>query len=218
MLAAKYTAEDLKKLPLRAIVAFAARCVRRIEHLALPPADHPENPRCRAAVGNAIRAAEDFARGLPGRAVDAVIREVEANRAAADGERVRESAMAAVVQAAHAAAAARHALDLRSEPGESHLVSPGPPSNPFAHLADITADLAALGAFTAAEEAADAVGHADGFIRGSVADYERLLRLDLGSYPQEGQPIDPSPDGPLGSLGPLGPEEPASSAQDLARP
>ncbi len=61
----KYTAEDLKKLPLRAIVALAARCARRVEHLALFPDDHPGSDGCRAAVRDALQMAEDFSRGLP---------------------------------------------------------------------------------------------------------------------------------------------------------
>ena len=36
MIVTNYTPEDLKKLPLRAIVALAARCARRVEH-ACPP-------------------------------------------------------------------------------------------------------------------------------------------------------------------------------------
>src|SRR5437867_1906595 len=117
MIVTNYTAEDLKKLPLRAIVAFAARCARRVEPLALLPDDHPEKERCRSAVGDAIRLAEDFARGLPCTSLESVLGEVEASRAVAAGEVVRESAMAAVVRAAHAAASALRALDLRDEPG-----------------------------------------------------------------------------------------------------
>ncbi|MFI5456273.1 MAG: hypothetical protein ACHRXM_12570 [Isosphaerales bacterium] len=75
--------------------------------------------------------------------------------------------------------------------------------NPFPHLADITADIAAREVFTAAVEAAVAEGFSDQFIKGAVEDYEKLLRLDIGSYPQAGKPIDPSPDGPLGPLRPV---------------
>jgi hypothetical protein len=78
------------------------------------------------------------------------------------------------------------------------------PPNPFPHLADITADMAAGEAFTAAVEAAGAEGHTDQFLKGAIEDYQELLRLDLGSYSQAGKPIDPSPHGPLG---PLEPEE-----------
>ena len=34
------------------------------------------------------------------------------------------------------------------------------------------------------------------------ADYDRLLSLNLGTYPDPGQPIDPTETGPLGSLWP----------------
>jgi hypothetical protein len=57
-----------------------------------------------------------------------------------------------------------------------------------------------MDAFTAAVEAADAVAYSDDFMRGAVHDYATLLGLHLGTYPEAGQPIDPSPDGPLGPL------------------
>jgi hypothetical protein len=203
MIVPNYTPEDLKKLPLRAIVALGARCARRVEHLALLPDDHPEKERCRAAVGAALRVAEDFARGRPCPSLESVVREIEACRSIGEGAFVHDMAMAAVIRAAHAAATARHALDLRGEPEEAHVFGAAKP-NPLPHLADITADLATGGAFTAAVEADGAVGHAEQFLKGAIEDYVKLLRLDLGSYPQAGEPIDPSPDGPLG---PLEPEE-----------
>jgi len=203
MIVPNYTPEDLKKLPLRAIVALGARCARRVEHLAHLPDDHPESKRCRAAVGTALRIAEDFARGLPCPSLESVVREIEACRSIGEGAFVHDMAMAAVIRAAHAAATALHALDLRGEPEEAHLFGAAKP-NPFPHLADITADRAAGEAFTAAVEAAGADGHTDQFLKGAIEDYEILLRLHLGSYPQAGQPIDPSSNGPLG---PLEPEE-----------
>ena len=42
MIVTNYTPEDLKKLPLRAIVALSYRCARRVEHLAVPENDDPE--------------------------------------------------------------------------------------------------------------------------------------------------------------------------------
>jgi hypothetical protein len=203
MIVTNYTPEDLKKLPFRAIVALSARCARRVEHLALLPEGDPQTERCRAAVANAIGLAEDFAKGLPCSSLESVVREVEACRTVTEGEFVHDMAMAAVVQAARAAATALHALDLRGEPGESHSFGTAK-ANPFPHLANVTADLAARDAFTAAVEAAAAIGHTDRFMKGAIDDYEKLLRLDLGSYPQDGNPIDPSSNGPLG---PLGPEE-----------
>ena len=63
MIVPNYTPEDLKKLPLRAIVALSARCARRVEHLALLPDDDPQTERCRAAVAGAIRLAKELGPG-----------------------------------------------------------------------------------------------------------------------------------------------------------
>jgi hypothetical protein len=65
MIVTNYTPEDLKKLPLRAIVALAARCARRIEPQARLSDDDPEKERCRVAAANSFRLAEDFANGRP---------------------------------------------------------------------------------------------------------------------------------------------------------
>ncbi len=202
MLIPKYTVEDLKNLPLRAIATFAVRCARRVAHLAILPDDDPGSERLRSAVKDAIDMAEDFVRGLPCRTCATVVRQIEVSRDAARGEFVREQAMGAVIQAAHTAATALHALDLKEESGETPLLAPAANPRPLAQLADVTASLAALAALTAAEDAAGAVGYGGRFIRGATADYEGLLRLDLGTYPQAGGPIDPSPKGPLGPLWP----------------
>jgi hypothetical protein len=199
MVVTDFATEDLKKLPLRAIVALAARCARRVEYLGLLPDDHPDRERSRTAIDSAIRLGEDFARGSPCQGVEPVIREVEACRAAVQGDYVRETAVAAVVRAAHAAASALDALGMRDEPAEVSVMGTRSP-NPFPHLADIEADLAARDAFTAAVDAAGALGHADRFVHGAVLDFEELMKLDLGSYPEAGRPIDPSPTGPLGAL------------------
>jgi hypothetical protein len=201
MIVTNYTVDDVKKLPLRAIVALSVRCARRVAHLALLPDDRLESERCRAAVANAILLAEDFAMGLPYSSAESVVREVEACRALAQYDYVRDSAMGTIVLAARAAANALHALDLCGESAESHSVGAGKP-DPIRHLADVTADLAARDAFTAALEAVAAEGHADNFTKEAIEDYEKLLRLDLGNFPQAGKPIDPSSSGPLGSLEP----------------
>ncbi len=206
MIETRYTADDLKKLPLRAIVALAVRCARRVEPLALPPDDHPERENLRSAVVEALRVAEDFARGLPCPAIESAVRAVEAGQAAVQGDLSRENAYAAVVQAAHAAATALDALALRAEPEERRLISGDPPPRPFPHLADLSADMAALGAFTTAMDAARAIASADDFTESAAEDYRKLLGLQLGQYPEAGQPIDPSPDGPLGPLRSGGPE------------
>ena len=202
MIVTNYTPENLKKLPLRAIVALAARCARQVEHLALLPDNHPESQRCRAAVTNALRLAEDFAKGVPCSPSGSVVHEVETYWAVAEGDFLRASAMGAIALAARAAATAERALEARAEKEEPHLFG-APKPNPFPHLGDVTADLAARDAFTSALEAADAEGHSDAFITGAMDDYEKLVRLNLGSYPEAGKPIDPSGDGPLGRREPI---------------
>jgi hypothetical protein len=199
MIVPNYTTEDLKKLPLRAIVALAARCARRVESLSLLPDDHPDRDRCRTAIDGAILLAEDFARGSSSRDVPTVIRDVEACRAFAHDEYVRDTAVGAVMWASHAAAAAMEGLGLRDERAEVSVMGTRQP-NPFPQLANVAADLAARDAFTAAVDAAVAAGFGDEFIKRAMQDYQALLKLGLGTYPDAGQPIDPSPAGPLGEL------------------
>jgi hypothetical protein len=139
---------------------------------------------------------------LPCPTIESADREVEAGQAAVQGDITRENAYAAVGRAAHAAACAIHVIAVREEPEEKRLVSGGPPLHPLGHLADLTAELAALGAYTAAMDAAQAVASTDDFTTWASEDYRKLLKLGLGQYPEVGQPIDPSPEGPLGPLWP----------------
>src|SRR5579871_5510256 len=56
------TKEDLKRLPLLAILAFAARCARRVHPLFDLPFDHPERETHLEAVNAAIVFAERVAK------------------------------------------------------------------------------------------------------------------------------------------------------------
>ncbi len=200
MIVTNYTPEDLKKLPLRAIIALAARCARRVEQHAQLPDDHPQSERFRKAVAGAIGVAEDFAQGLPCSAVETVVREVEAMRAFVQDDFERYAAVGAAVLAAHAAATADRSVAMRTEREGSNFFGAAAPS-PFPHLADVTADLAAHDAFLAALEAVGAEGHADALVKAAIEDYQTLLRLDLGSFPEAGKSIDLSAKGPLGPGG-----------------
>ncbi len=200
MIRTQYTMEDLKKLPLRAIVAFAARCARRVESISQLPADHPQREARRVAIDNAIRLAEDISRGSACASIEPVVRALDATRAIS-GVGIGCECAAAAAAAARTAATVWLVLN----PGESDRDPDRWTRTPEArsylcHLANVTADIVAMDAFTAAVEAADAVAYSDDFMRGAIHDYERLLGLHLGTYPQAGQPIDPSPDGPLGPL------------------
>jgi hypothetical protein len=197
-----FTIEHLQKLPLRAIVAFAARCARRVEPLAQLPEGHPERERRREAVAAALRMAEGFASGATVPPEESIVAAVDASRSIAGGPLTSANAAAAVAQAAHAAASAWHVT------GSPEAEKDRPPEERTAEarkllgaLAHVTADLAALNAFTAAAEAYGAVGlHNEGYVSAALHDYDELLRLQLGSYPALGAPIDPAPGGPLGPL------------------
>ncbi|HEY2157632.1 MAG TPA: hypothetical protein VGH33_18530 [Isosphaeraceae bacterium] len=197
-----FTVEHLKQLPLRAIVAFAARCARRIEPLAQRPEGDPERESRGVAIEAALRMAEDFAGGTGAAPDPSVVEAIDAIAAAPGGSLGSRGAAAAATWAAHAAVSAWHVMGSREAEKEE------PPEEKTAEarkflgaLAHVTADLAALDAFTAAVDAYDAIGYRnEEFVAAALNDYDRLLRLKLGRYPEPGEPIDPSPDGPLGRL------------------
>jgi hypothetical protein len=196
-----FTVEHLKALPLRANVAFAVRCARRVEHLAQLPEGHPQRESRRGAVEAALQMAEAVARGSSTPPDESVIAALDASRGVASGPPGSEDAVAAVAEAAHAAASAWHV-------GFQETEESGPPGRRTAEarkflgaLEHVTADLAALNAFTAAADAFVSVGyHNQDFVDAALNDYDSLLRLKPGRYPELGAPIDPAPDGPLGPL------------------
>ena len=173
MIVTNLTADDLKKLPLRAIVAFAARCARRVEHIAVLAADHPESRamECGDRGGHPGRrglrprpaVSDGRIRGPRGRSMPGV----RTGRSRGERTPTRPSCARSTRRRC-----ASHAIALREEPAERRLASGGPPLNPLPpHLADLTADLAALGAFTAAMDAAEAVASTDDFTMWAARDY-----------------------------------------------
>jgi hypothetical protein len=197
----EFTVEHLEKLPLRAIVAFAARCARRVEPHAQLPEGHPQKESRRVAVEAALLIAEAFAKGSVTRPDESVVAAVDASQRVAGGAPGSEDATAAAAKAAHAALTAWHASFQHADEGgpeETHT----PEARKFlGDLAHVTADLAALDAFTAALNAFVSVGlQNEDFVRAALGDYEALVKLKLGHYPDPGSPIDPTPGGPLGPL------------------
>jgi hypothetical protein len=197
---ANFTIDQLKALPLRAIVAFAARCARRVEPLALLPEGHPQRESRREAVEAALRMAESFARGTDEPPDESVVAAIDVIRDAG-GELAAAAAASAIAQAAHAAASAWHAWSQVAKGSRA-------PGNQTAEagrfrgaLSHVTADLAAMNAFTAAAEAFVSVGYRnEHFVDAALKDYTTLIDLELGRYPEPGNPVDPSPGGPLGPL------------------
>jgi hypothetical protein len=196
-----FTVEHLKKLPLRANVAFAARCARRVEHLAQLPEGHPQRDSRQVAVEAALLMAEAIARGSDAPPDESVLAALDASRAIAGGSPGSADAVAAVAAAAHAAASAWHAGSREAAERGSREPLPDEARKFLGALTQVTADLATLSAFTAASDAFASVGyHNEDFVGAALNDYENLLRLKPGHYPDPGEPVDPSPGGPLGRL------------------
>src|SRR6516165_1519554 len=169
-----FTLDHLKALPLRAIVAFAARCARRVEPLAQLPEGDPQRESRRAAI--------------------------EAGRDAG-AELAAAAAASAIAQAAHAAASAWRAGSRVAREGGAPGKRATEAGRALGTVTRITADLAAVNAFTATGDAFVSVGcRNEDFVDAALSDYDKLVRLRLGRYPELGNPVDPSAVGPLGPL------------------
>ena len=162
MISTQYTTEDLKKLPLRAIVAFAARRAKRVEPFAQFPAGHPQREARRVALDDAIRLAEEIARGSACPSIDPVVRALEATRAISGAGVGCECAAAAAAAAARTAATVWLVLNPGEGDRDADRWTKTPEARSYlSRLADVTADIVALDAFTAAVEAANAVAFDD---------------------------------------------------------
>ena len=130
-----------------------------------------------------------------------MVRALDATRAISSEGIASECAAAAAAAAARTAATVWLVVDPGVSDRDTDRWTRTPEARAFrTRLANDTAELVALDAFTAAVEAAEAAAHDDRFMDGAIRDYERLIGLDLGRYPEAGRPIDPSPRGPLGPL------------------
>jgi hypothetical protein len=197
---ANFTLEQLKALPLRAIVAFAVRCARRVEALAQLPEGTAQRESRREAVEAALRMAESFARGTDEPPDESVVAAIDASREPG-GEPANVAAASAIAQAARAASSAWQTKAQAAEENRTQgkpMIEAGRSRGALTH---VTADLAAMNAYTAAAAAFVSVGYRnEEFVDSALRDYRKLVRLELGRYPELGAPVDPSPDGPLGPL------------------
>jgi hypothetical protein len=200
MILPNLSVESLKALPLRALVAFAARMSRRVEPLAQLSNGDPARESRRAAVDAALRAAEDFARGVDPADPDAVVRAVDATRGLEGDTTTSDGAAASACFTAHAMLAAGRSIENRGRVAARHLWERTPEARQsLGNLADSAADHTAMCAYTAGAEAFYALGmNNEAPVAGALSDYRRLLDLCLGAFPEPGVPIDPSPAGPLG--------------------
>jgi hypothetical protein len=184
---------ELKQLPLRALVAYAARNARRVQPFFTLPDDHPEKQRHVAAVERAIRIAEEFAKGTPVADADTWL-VVPAAAGAVGGPSAAGAAWVATDTARAAIFATKPAKsepDFFPETGELILWPEGTCANEA---------WAAYWAWSAAAMSATAAD--------ARSDFDKLRGLGLGRFPALGEPIDSSGEGPLGPLGPRRRAEP----------
>jgi len=166
--------DRLAQLPRRAVVAFAARCARRVQPLTHALPQQGRDAIDRDAIDRAIAIAEAFAKGT-----DVASAAADAAARAATAANKDDAAGAATWAAAAAVAAAAVAV-----------------AN-AAWAADAAARAAARAATDTEAAWAAAWAAADD-------DLDRLIALNLGQPGTLGAPIDPSKSGPLGPLWPQG--------------
>jgi hypothetical protein len=182
--------DRLQRLPLRALVAYAARCARRVLPRYIPSGDDQAVGEASAAVRRAVEFTECFAAGDESRA--------DCNPAS--GEEIEEQVIQAVLLAsgdqqrdqvaalaANAAYAAVNAANMAAAAGQTE----------HAASRDELAEKVVAAVATAAEAAATA----DERVRSSAAaDWDMLDLMCAGRFPEMGRPIDVSESGPLGEL------------------
>ncbi len=179
---------ESKPLPLLALLAFAARCARRVSPLFRLDSEHADANSCRQAIETAIRLTEKLAAGNDvdfvelGDAEEGTVRAVVvASEMLPPDERAAYAA-----NAAYAAVSAAKAL-LEASTGENV----GEEADRIAEAATIARDSA-----ISADERVERAAHLD---------WETLHRMFLGKFPDFGEAVEASESG---MLGPLFPDRP----------
>jgi hypothetical protein len=186
------TLQDLAGLPLRALVAWAARCARRVLPILNNSPDGPDKNLAVQRAAAAVQLAEDFARD------EIIWLEQFTALGPAAYAAARDSlgeGQYAVCAAGHAASAAALAHQFR-----------------HSHRTDDAMELvaAAWGAYRVVLSFVQGPVRRDLFTGAMVlavvhAEFDRLLSFDLGRFGEAGRPLDPGEAGPLGPLWPEGP-------------
>jgi hypothetical protein len=190
--------ERLARLPRRAVVAFAARCARRVQ-----PRTHALPQQGRDAIDRAIASAEAFAKG-DSRVADAA--EAAARAAAAEAADAWNATWAADADSRAAARVAAAAWGADAAAWAAARAAARAAADAWAADAAEATDAAwaADAAEAAAAAAADAAAARAATRTATSSDLDRLIALNLGQPGTLGAPIDPSEAGPLGPLWPQG--------------
>jgi hypothetical protein len=185
------TLQDLGDLCLRATVAFAARCARRVQPAASDlPDDFPDVDKAMATVAAAIAAAEAYAQAHISRHAQA---EATANAAMDVAEAAYPYRRLGAYAAAHAAKAAAEAIKAGERASDSIAMEV------LAGAYGANRVALTFGTGGRLQDPARSV------IQAAIyADYAQLRKIAGGSFRDLGEPIDPSEAGPLGPLWPEG--------------
>lgn len=175
-------ADDLKKLPLRALLAYTARCTQRIQPF-FRVGNSPEAQAAATAVSDAIRLGLNFASGV----------EIDTNVAVRIEEDVLQAVMLASEETRTNRRAAFTANSAYALANAAHMAILARDSKTRVQYAN-----RALAAVVTAVDAADAADRS--IRRAAPRDFAMLCKLGLGSFPEMGKPLDPSAKGPLGPL------------------
>lgn len=182
---------ELAGLPLRAIVAYAARCARRVQPrfaawVRSNGANGATNPHWLAQVEAATKLAEDYAAGVDRISADYEGPIEAVNHAARKvGEK---GATETALQASHAAHAAAYAL--RTARAAARYANPSP------HETFPAPDTVAI----MAAHAAAAALHAGSGVEPARRDFKALAQGEYGRFPDLGEAVAVDETGPLGEL------------------
>src|SRR5262249_31804214 len=146
---------------------------RRVESLAQLPERDARREARRAAVEAALQLAEAYSRGDACSSPESIVQAMDASRGQGGPSQCCENAAGAAAAVAHAAALALgvHSPAERAPKRPTVIAKEGGHPRP---LREITVDLAALDAFTAALEAYEAVGYGNNqFVAATLNDYDR---------------------------------------------
>ncbi len=171
---------QLKDLPLRALVALAARVGRRVEPWA--------RPGDRSFIDEALDIAERFARG--------------------DREAAASAAQVATIVGSRASKAYREGHDLAEaefdSAGAFRASAAATAAAYIAHAVHIAADSSDGEVPRAVHAAVRVASYIDRRIgAAAIADFERVREQDLGQFPDVGEVIEPGEGGPFGPLWPV---------------
>jgi len=187
------TEQELKQLPLRAMVAYAVRCARRVQGILVATRQIPDYERHVNDVETALHAAESFCVGQLRNATEAVRAAAHAASYVASVESVDAEARDAAKFAMHPVYAA-----FASAQAAAHAASSSADDATAAGAAYDVAH-AVADAYGAARASADAIEAARPAAR---REFDYLSKMELGDFPELGQTIDPSENGPLGPFWP----------------